>query len=137
MQSWRCGSTSEGLKNIDQQIDDGRLGTTGIGYSKSLDDLGWSEVMVLLAGYCAEVHGGYDEREAREGANDDFHCVESFDLAAGHAEAEAIAAAMALVSEPGNWRAINALAAELLEDGRLNDAAIRGIVAASDVAVTS
>lgn len=118
--------------NIDQQIADGRVGTTSETSSKDLDDMGWPRAMVLLAGYCAEVHAGYDERDARSGAERDFHLLGYFDLIAGHTEGEAIEAAMTLVSEPTNWRAIKAVAAELMENGRLDDAAIRRIIGESD-----
>jgi hypothetical protein len=68
----------------------------------------------LYAGYCSAIEAGDDEAAARIAAEDDFADADERREKINVSEEEGIAAAVALVREPKNWHAIEAVAAELM-----------------------
>lgn len=80
------------------------------------------QLIVFHAGYCATVLAGEDERPARTGAESDFDRAEKLRQTYRPAvsQAECVEEAFEFVREPKNWRAIEAVAAELLSLKRLD-----------------
>ncbi|HET7542014.1 MAG TPA: hypothetical protein VFK05_19210 [Polyangiaceae bacterium] len=73
------------------------------------------------AGYCAaSIEIGDGEKFGRYAAADDFAKADELREKLGLSEAECIATAFAFVREPKNWRAIQAVAAELIEHRKLD-----------------
>ena len=86
----------------------------------------------LYSGYCSAIEAGDDEATARIAAEDDFADADERREKINVSEEEGIAAAFAFVREPKNWRAIEAVAAELIQQSRLDSDELAIIIEIAD-----
>jgi len=88
-------------------------------------------VIELLAGYSAQLAlGDGPEADVRAGAADDFEQAKPYLIALGRTEAQMLAVTAVFVHR--DWRAITAVALQLLKDSTLDAAEVGLIVADAD-----
>lgn len=116
---------------------DSRLGASGSAYGWDDTESARKFLVSLCAGLAADLELGGDEESARGGANNDLERAEEIleHLAEGTLETW-IDAARLFVREPNNWKAIELVAEELLDRGRMLGEEVEILVELADGAVT-
>jgi hypothetical protein len=87
-------------------------------------------VISILAGYAADIRFGTDEAAARAGASNDFERAEVYLPDCGQTMETLIAKAHRFVEQ--NWKAIQAVAAQLMEYRTLDDTELEFIIKWAD-----
>jgi hypothetical protein len=101
---------------------EGRLGRARTMDGWDDEDGAWNSIVSLLVGYCASIEAGEEEEMARGGAEDDFDQAAEIwpHLGRTVTEKECLEMAFTFVRTPKNWKAIQIVAADLVERRHLD-----------------